>query len=72
MDGQTESQQQNRVLHSQSDGNKTYAISLQMSPYNTMLISSFKSLAESFKMFVISSFEQFQHLCNLFAICILT
>jgi len=72
MDGQTESRQQNRALHSQLHGNKTYAILLQMFPYNTMLTSSFKSLAESFKMFVISSLEQFQHPCNLFAICILT
>jgi len=50
---------------------KTYAVFLQISPYNARLISSFKCLTESFKMFITSSLEYLQHPLNRSANCTL-
>jgi len=38
-----------------SQNDKTYAVLLQISLYNAMLISSFECLTKSFKMLIISS-----------------
>jgi len=49
----------------------TYTMFLQISPYNTMLICSFKCLTEFFKMLVISHLKQLQRFFALLIQCFL-